>query len=113
MFDSSTIIQSTIAGAVGALGRLVLFVSPVAALVLWLWDMLGGAAGIIGKIETLRGFVRSAGMSLVDLSFGSYFATVNRVFPLSETFTLVSVLIGLRIAAMAVRMVKSWIPTVN
>jgi len=113
MFDSETVTEASWLGAVGILGKLLLFLSPVAALVLWLWDMVGGAAGIVAKIETMRGFVRTAGTALQDLSFGDHFATVNRVFPLSETLTLVSVLIVLRIAATGVRMVKAWIPTVN
>jgi hypothetical protein len=113
MFDSETITEASWAGFAGILGKFLLFMSPVAALVLWLWEMLGGAVGIVAKIETLRGFVRSAGGALEDLSFGQHFGTVNRVFPLSETLTLVSVLIGLRIAATGIRIVKSWIPTVN
>ncbi len=102
---------NTLSTIAAGLMRLMLLLTPLGGVLKFAWDVMGGSAGITGRIQAFRATVQSIEVSSGSLlNYGTMF---NQVFPLSEVLAMLGVLMTVRVAAMGIRIVKSWIPTLS
>lgn len=81
-------------------------ISFVFAIFAWVGD-------ITGLTEAFSIRVNQAAATIAVSGIGNLLGQANRVFPWSEVMGMTGILIGLKVAAAIIRIVKSWIPTVN
>ena len=91
-------------------------VSPVIKVGFWM-SGIGLIFALITKVadglDTLNGFLASANAWAQSNGFDIYYAKVNAIAPLSETLAMLGTLLGFQVAMAIVRIIKSFVPTVN
>lgn len=63
--------------------------------------------------NTLINSINGLASRVAAMPASTYIGQANRLIPLGEILGMVAALIGLKAATMAVRFLKSWIPTMN
>ena len=79
----------------------------VGLLMVWFTQKDALYAALHAQLVYITGLIPAYSLDYV------WVAQINRVFPLGESLGMASALVSLRLAAAALRIVKSWIPTVN
>lgn len=79
----------------------------------FLFAIFAWIGDITGLTEALTIRVNQAAASISVSGIGNYLGQADRFFPWSEVMGMTGILVGLKLAAATLRIIKSWIPTVN
>ena len=99
--------------AIGAIHPLARILLTGAALFSFIFAIFAWVGDITGLTEALTIRVNQAAAAISVSGIGNYLGQADRIFPWSEVMTMTGILIGLKLAAATLRIIKSWIPTVN
>lgn len=98
--------------AANALPLLRVFLTGI-TLFSFLFAIFAWIGDISGLTDAFAVRVNQAAAAISVGGIGNILGQANRVFPWSEAMSMTGILIGLKISAAIIRVVKSWIPTVN
>jgi len=78
-----------------------------------LYTLLGGMDGLHAKIISLNAMVVAASASVSSIGVAGFYDYANRILPITEGLVMIGVILSAEILAASIRVVKSWIPSVN
>jgi hypothetical protein len=122
MFDW---LKSTFLGLLGpAVSFFAVVFNPLVAIVLGIWELAQFTYGLIGKsseafedtkngYDALLNMVGGSVFGELPAQIGSAVGLLNAFLPLTEALVLVGLGVVFYTACVVLRVIKSWIPTVN
>ncbi len=79
----------------------------------FLFTIFAWIGDISGLTEALTVRVNQAAATISVSGIGNYLGQADRFFPWAEVMSMTGILVGLKLSAATIRIIKSWIPTVN
>lgn len=93
--------------------QLSLMMIPAGGLVSFLVYLFTNAGNLAAAMDTLTAKLNQMAGSIQMSGATAYLGQANRVFPWTETLGMLGVLATTKLACAMIRIIKSWLPTVN
>jgi len=93
-----------------ALNRLLMALGALSAV---LWALMGDMVNTVALIDSLTAMVESMTVHLASAPVHDLMSKLNRVFPMTELVTMLGLLLAAQLAAVLIRVLRSFIPTMG
>lgn len=86
---------------------------PAGGMVSFLVYLFTNAGNLAAAMDTLTAKLNQMAGTLQMSGATAYLGQANRIFPWTETLAMVGILAGTKLTCAMIRIIKSWLPTVN